>query len=365
MVIQSESGLPGTINVAPLIGLIIVTYNSENVVLECLESVFSGMQSQHLRVVVVDNDSQDGTVDAIEQWAAGKRLVEYGLSLPLGALKTGGRPTSCAVLLSPDDDAVWAHLTVIRSPINGGYAHGVNSAIRFLASSSTPVCGFWVLNPDCVAAPGAAAVVIAYAMSGANNFASGRCLLYEKPEIIQTDGGRVDRRTGVCRSVNAGRFLTEAKIPSPDALDYPTGANFYIPSPLADRLGLMDETFFLYFEEVEWAWRAKPGEVVPLVDAIVYHRGGASIGSATITQSASPMANYFSHRNRIRFVRRYLKASLFSAYVWTVAKSAQVLLKTGPAAAASLLAGAFELPPPRSVKSRIKGADAQHVAFGK
>ncbi|MFD1610323.1 glycosyltransferase family 2 protein [Sphingomonas tabacisoli] len=96
------------------LGVVIVAFNSADVILECLDSLFRAHAAASLRVVVVDNQSTDETREAIVAWAS-KASVEASTS------RVGGHRTG---ELAP--------LTLLLSDVNGGYAYGVNAGIRFL-----------------------------------------------------------------------------------------------------------------------------------------------------------------------------------------------------------------------------------------
>ena len=67
----------------------------------------------------------------------------------------------------------------------------------------------------------------------------------------------------------------------------------------------MDEGYFLYYEEVDWAQR-RGDLALRLADGvIVHHKVGSAIGSAAQGRGASAFANYYNYRSRMRFMRRY------------------------------------------------------------
>jgi hypothetical protein len=197
---------------------------------------------------------------------------------------------------------------------------------------------------------------------------SSRCIYYERPDMVQTDGGLVDRRTGVCSPANIGKPVVGTPLPDPSTLDFVTGANTIVSRRFLDQVGLMPEDYFLYYEEVDWAFRRGAGFPIELIEgAEIYHHGGTSIGSGGggLNRRPTPFANYFNHRNRLRFVARHLPQARASAAAWTAAKAAQVLVKGGWAEAEALIAGALDRPPPAGVGNRIKDPAARALAFGR
>ncbi|MFD1610322.1 glycosyltransferase family 2 protein [Sphingomonas tabacisoli] len=222
-----------------------------------------------------------------------------------------------------------------------------------------------MLNPDSVVPEATPGRFLERLESGPPAMLSSRCRYFETPELIQTDGGRVSRWTGTCHSMHAAAPAATTPLPDPATLDYVTGANIVVPRAFVDRIGLMPEDYFLYYEEVDWAFRRRgiPIELVP--DADIYHRGGTAIGSGTHSRLPGAFSFYFNQRNRVRFVRRHFPARLPVAAAWGVAKAAQVLLKGGVEPAYAVLAGSLGLPPPRAVVERISDPAARALAFGR
>jgi GT2 family glycosyltransferase len=194
---------------------------------------------------------------------------------------------------------------------------------------------------------------------------SCRTVFYDWPDRIQSAGGRVDRLTGVCHQRNYNAPVDAALTLDGSSLDWVTGANLLVSPAFLDRVGLMREDYFLYYEEVDWAFRRGEMPIVFLPGPVVYHRGGTAIGSGTLDRRPSPFSNYFNHRNRIRFARRFLSRWPVFAYLYGLAKAVQLVLLGSVAEAHAVVAGMFELPPPRAVEAKLHDANAAALAFGR
>jgi GT2 family glycosyltransferase len=342
------------------IGVVIVTFNSAPVIAECLESVFAS-RGADVAVVVVDNDSTDSTVQVIEDWASGRVPLSPRDDCPIRPLGPVAKPVRYTVSQAGDVPAE-APLVIVRSAVNGGFAHGVNRGLEVLARRKD-VSLFWVLNPDCVVPPGTAAAYLAAAAEGPFSLIGCRTIYYEHPDRIETDGGTVNRWTGVCSSVHA-RQAPDTPLPDARELDYVTGANMVASRTFLEAAGPMAEDYFLYYEEVDWASR-RGNLPLKLVDgAVVYHHGGTAIGSGTAARRASPFANYFNYRNRRLFARRHLSGSGPIILVYALLKAAQLFLMGARDEARAILAGAFLRPPPPDVKAKVKEGEARRLAFG-
>jgi GT2 family glycosyltransferase len=344
------------------LGVVIVAFNSADVILDCLDSLFASDDADRLDVVVVDNASGDDTRAAIVDWAAGKRHAPNPACVP-GQAAPAPKPIAMETVRVGEARSS-APLTLILSDVNGGYAYGVNAGLEYLRGSEG-LAGYWVLNPDSIVPPAAPSRFVAALGGQGEGLVSSRWRYVEEPGTIQTDGGRFSRWTGVCTSVNAGRPAAATTLPDGATLDFVTGANIVVPRGFVDRVGRMHEDDFLYYEEVDWAWRRGRQPITMVTGAEIYHRGGTSIGSSNGIRQASPFADYFNQRNRIWFVRRNFPLRAPVAIAWALAKAAQALLRSGPAQARAILAGALDLVPPRSVSERIKDIAARRRAFGR
>lgn len=182
-----------------------------------------------------------------------------------------------------------------------------------------------------------------------------------KPDVIQIDGGTLERRTGV--SGNAGLGQRHATTPAvdPNGLDFITGASLVASRNFYEAAGPMPEDYFLYYEEVDWAMRRGDLPLAYAEGAIVYHRAGTSIGSPTLDRPASPFSLYFKHRGRMRFVRRYLPGSRMTATLYSLTKAAQLALKGYRAEARAVIAGSFDRPPPAEVRDRLSPEAARRA----
>ena len=338
----------GTSAQPPAIGVAIVAFHSADVILDCLDSLFAS-EGASLRVAVTDNLSADETAQLVRDWAARRAEADPGFTFAELPADTGTAPD--------------AALTLLRSAFNGGYAHGVNASLSLLLRDPA-LDLFWVLNPDCEVTPDAAARYAAHGADGNFSLMCGRTLYKDTPERVQTDGGRVHRWTGVCSAVNIGRPAARAAMPKATSLDFIPGSNAVATRAFIDRAGLMTEDYFLYYEEVDWAFRRGDLPLRIVDDVIVYHYGGTSIGSGAVGRRATPFANYFNYRSRIRFLRRHRPLAVPVGLAYAAAKAAQLVLKGAGDEARALLAGAFGMGPPAAVRDRIAPGKARRLAFG-
>jgi GT2 family glycosyltransferase len=330
-----------------MIGAVIVGYQSGDVIGPCIRSLLASSGTA-VRIVVCDNASSDDTIDVV-------RSVAAEADLPVAEW-----PADKVGALGPED---LGQITLIRSPVNLGFAGAVNLGLRVLLADPG-VSLFWLLNPDGVATPGAAAAYLRAAEEGPFGLMGGRTLYHDPPNHIQSDGGRVSAWTGMCGNVNLGRLPDEVTMPDASAIDYISGANLVASRAFVEQVGLMTEDYFLYYEEVDWAARRGDLPLRLCPDALVLHHVGTSIGSATTARRASAFANYFNFRNRMRFMRRFHPVRLPVAYAYSMAKIASLVVKGAWSEAEGAFRGMHGLAPPDAVKDRI-APEARRLAFGR
>lgn len=304
--------------------VVILNWNGWRDTLECLESVF---RTDHpdFRVVVCDNDSSDGSLERIAAWAGGELDAP---ATPAGPMRDPSLPPvprpiryaeyDRAVAERGGDPALDPPLTLVRTGGNLGFAGGNNVGLRYALARGFDYV--WVLNNDTVVRPDALRRMVEEARRDPGAGIVGSTLVYyHAPDTVQAWGGAAYNRW-LALGWHLGK---DAPADAPvDAgavrarLAYVTGASMLVSRAFLEEVGLMNEEYFLYFEEVDWASRARgrfrmgyaPGSVV-------YHKEGGSIGSGERDAVKSWTADYHFVRNRILFTRRFNPVALPTVYL--------------------------------------------------
>ncbi len=335
----------------PSIGVIVVAFNSADVIVGCLDSLLAQEAGPPV-IVVVDNASSDGTVPTLRAWAAGRTDAQGRPLMQERDLKdaAGSVPPSRMVL--------------IHSGANRGFAGGVNIGLAALAATPE-IEHFWVLNPDAYADPKASGAILAAAQATPGyGLMSGRVCYSEPPFNVQIDGGTINHWTGVTSNINHGQDSATAPWPNADQMEFVTGANMVASRRFYENVGPLREDYFLYYEEVDWALRRGALPIVVAPGFMVFHHAGTSIGSPTLTRIGSPFAFWFKYRSRRIFVSRFDPLALPVAAAYATAKSGQLMLRGAFPQAFALLRGFYGLPAPKSVRERFS-PEAARIAFGK
>ena len=185
--------------------------------------------------------------------------------------------------------------------------------------------GAWILNPDTWPKPDALAELIAFAVKRRKGMVQSRIMFPDRSDIASSRGLKWHKLRAAVKGVDI--FAPVSPAPDPDdierRIDSPTGVSFYVTRACIDRIGLMDDSYWLYWEDFDWGVRAKAACGVGYAhNSIVPHIGGASTGAARNRAKRSATAVYLGNRNKLHFVRQHHPGW----FVWTVFVS---FLRTG------------------------------------
>ncbi|MFQ3595730.1 MAG: glycosyltransferase family 2 protein [Sphingomonadaceae bacterium] len=302
--------VPAAAAVQPRLAVVIVNWNGWRDTLECLEAI---LRSKVLpRVLVIDNGSDDGSVERILAWASGAEPWEP----PAGPLRRLSHPPLAKPvpvrLLTPDEAATTPPgdelLTIIASGENIGFAAGNNVCMRHaLLDPRISYC--WCLNNDAIPDPGAVGALVAR-MDATHKV--GMCgtqvRYYHRPGHWQAlNGHRFRLLTGMSRGIGLNVPVNRPFDPKKVAqeTDFVLGASLAVSRAFLETVGYMEESYFLYFEEMDWSVRNRGRFAIAFANgAIVYHKEGGSIGSSTRRGHRSALSEYYLMRSRIKFYRR-------------------------------------------------------------
>jgi hypothetical protein len=101
-----------------------------------------------------------------------------------------------------------------------------------------------------------------------------------------------------------------------------------LPRQFIDDVGLMDERYFLYYEEIDWVLRSQGRYALCYADdARVYHKEGSSIGSPTGERPSSTLSDFYIFRNKLWLTRRHFPLGLPSVYLATALQAVRRALR--------------------------------------
>ncbi len=264
----------------PRLSIVIVTYNSLSQIDACLASLSTHPPSLDHETLIVDNASPDGTAGAVRQRWPHVRVIDQGVNLGFaGASNVGIRQTSgeLVLLLNPDT----------TSPAG---------ALDALVASLDARPDAAVVGPRLVDARGRAELSFG-SMIGPLAELRQKLLVTGNDRGTPLVGTYVDRLTRRAREV-----------------DWVSGACLLVRRADAEAVGLLDERYFMYAEDVDFcaAIRARGRRVIFTPEAEVVHLRGWSVASmpraVEVAYRRSQLAFYAKHHpGWVPLLRAYLK----------------------------------------------------------
>jgi GT2 family glycosyltransferase len=295
--------------------VILVNRNNKADTIECLESL--RRCEGDFDVFVSDNASTDGSIEAIRDWAEGRVRVDTSSTawdairdhpIEVKALTYGVYASEAQAKADPRPR--W--LTVASTGGSKGFPAGNNVGLRHGLARNYDY--FWILNNDTVVEPTALVRLVARMQSDAQIGICGSTLVfYARPDIVQAWGGSTYHpRSATSQAQGHGQPL-----PPPEALHSPQmiiGASMFCSRPFLEKVGLMNEELYLYFEEMDWTLRMQPhfkNGYEP--QSIVYHKHGGTMGGSRKgggKKRPSRHRIYYMTLNRVLFTRKHYPGSL-------------------------------------------------------
>lgn len=292
---------------APKVAVVILNWNGFSDTIACLDSLLPNLPTSY-QVIVCDNDSQDGSLTKINEWASGR--ADF-LGQPDSIQNHAVRPIAYIEYDRMQAEAGGSvndpQLVLVRTGANLGFAGGNNVGLRYaLARGFNYV---WLLNNDTVVnARTLPALLERMEMDSTIGMCGSTLVYYYEPETVQALGGAwYDFKKGIGSHLGVGEAL---KLPRDiadieNALDYVVGASMMVSRPFLEQVGLMCEDYFLYFEELDWAMRAKGRfRLAWAPESLVWHKEGGSIGSSHRSRPSTTSLRYL-YPNRLRFANRF------------------------------------------------------------
>jgi GT2 family glycosyltransferase len=282
----------------PQLSIIIVNWNTRELTVNCLRSVFASSDGLSLDVILIDNASSDDSVEAVRR--------------------------------------EFPQVKLICNPRNIGFAGANNIGMEQACGES-----LLLLNSDTVVPPGALGAAYAYLQSHPDVGLCGIKLL-NPDRSFQASYAHFPSLAGELLSATGlGARLVSPYYPSPrpvdgeaaQEVDWVAGAFMLVRRATYDRVGGMDTGYFMYSEETDWCYRIKRAgwSIRYLPEVSIIHIGGAS----TRQRSAEMTAEL--NKSKIRFFEKHygaararrLRAGLSAVY-WARESVSRVMAAVAP-----------------------------------
>lgn len=257
------------------LSVVVVSFNSGDYLRRCLASVLGHTKGVSCEVIVVDNASWDGSAEMVE--------------------------------------AEFPQVTLIPLPVNVGFAAGCNRGIERAAGEF-----ILLLNPDTELAEDAFSPMVAYCRQNPSVGILG-------PKLLNSDGSLqlscrrfpshltslFNRQSVLTRLFPGNPFsrrylMTDWAHDRIERVDWLSGACMMLRREMVERIGGMDEGYFMYIEDVDLCYRAHQAgyEVVYFPQVSVTHH----IGKSTETMPNRSIVQW--HRSMWRYYRKHMRGNL-------------------------------------------------------
>lgn len=286
----------------PTVLTIILNWRTAEMTLHAVEAAHREMAGIAGEIVVVDNDSGDGS---FEQISAGIR------------------------------DAGFARVRVLQAGRNGGYGAGNNVGFRAGLSDGRRPDYFYVLNSDAFPDKGAVAALVAYLEANPSVGLAGSYIhgpdgdphgtAFRFPSILGEFEGSA--RLGPVSRLLASHVVAMPLPEETRPVDWLAGASVMIRQSVLDRIGLFDEAYFLYFEETDLCLRARRAgwPTVYVRESEVTHIGSVSTGMGRWTRTPGywfdSRQRYFTVNHGRAYAAAATAACVAGHLVWKIRKT--------------------------------------------
>jgi len=251
----------------PNIKILVLNWNGENIVEECLSSLQS-IDYNDFSIDIIDNGSSDNSISVIEQYF-------------------------------PD-------ITIHKIDKNLGYSKGYNLIFKKLKND--PFEYYLLLNNDVTVDKNILNALVQKQKEFGDNHIYGPKIYYSNNKSkLWYAGGYINKFLGISHHIGINKFEKNIKYKTIQT-NYISGCCMLIKKELINNLNGFNEIFKMYYEDVDLCYRASKLSVKCFVvdNAIIYHKVSYSIGNNTlrkiITKLISQFKFIYNHNNFILFV---------------------------------------------------------------
>ena len=296
--------------------IVLLNYNGFLDTMECLESVLK-LDYENFQVIVVDNSDTTESFENLTHWGLGNLEVKESLFENL-VFPLEQKPINSCTISEDEifDKELNTKIVFVKANQNMGFAAGNNIALKYILKFGTPDSYIWLLNNDIVVDKEALSIIVEQmSLHKEEKCIYGTPLLdYYNPTTIQLIGGVYNKKTGLSSHFGEGNAKDDYDTNFDEAvrkIDYPTGASMLIKMTFLRELGLLNEDYFLFFEELDWVSRGKVigGKVSILNYFGVFHKQGESTKSK-FNKKKSEFIDLVSLNSRILFATKFNKANV-------------------------------------------------------
>lgn len=271
----------------PKLSIIVVTYNSEKLISPCLESISKTTSNLDLEIIIIDNNSIDKSGDAVKDY----------------------------IIKNP---SFGSKIRLFKNKKNIGFARAVNQGIRLSNGKF-----ILLLNPDMRVLNKTITSSLEFLEKNRKAGILGGQFLYPETFKIQSSFGNfpsLDTELcyafGLHKIFSCGRFIVKnifssSRFKKTYKVDWVSGGFMMIRKNVLEKIGLLDENFFMYLEDIDFCYRAKQAGFgayyFPIAQVIHHHMASSKRDlSKPIIYEARSLLYYFKKYKKSVSVLKFL-----------------------------------------------------------
>lgn len=292
--------------------IIILNWNGWEDTIECLESLYR-ITYPNYEVIVVDNNSSNNSVGMLKKWAQGKEKISspyfkyYKKNKPIKYLEYTKEELDKGQYLKdkkkldffPSDKKLF----ILKNDKNYGFTGGNNIALNQILNEGRSEY-ILLLNNDTIVSRDFLTELIRVIENRKNvGIVGSKIYNYgfkKRQNIIQSAGSTINLYTGNI-TMYGGNQIDRKQFDDIRTVDYISGTCLLIKREAVQKIGLLNDKLFAYFEDVDWCLRAKEKkyDIVYAPGSTIWHKGGK-------TSSKIPeLLMYYRVRNRFLIEKRF------------------------------------------------------------
>lgn len=251
--------------------ILIVNWNGYDDTVECLNSL-NNLSAEEFQTIVVDNGS---SVDSY-------------------------------LLLKKN----FPNIKIFRSETNLGFSGGNNLGIKLALQNKADY--ILLLNNDTVVEPNFISQLLrVFELDENTGIASPKINYYDSPDIVWSAGGRISKIRG--SGFALGNIKSDSISEEIKEVSFVSGCCMLIKKEVFDKVGFLDDDFFLYLEDTDFCIRVRDAgfKIFVANKSVIYHK----VSKSTI-KLEKPVSLYYTTRNRLLLVRKHFKAYLPVTFIY-------------------------------------------------
>lgn len=288
----------------PKVSITILNWNGWKDTVECLESLYQ-INYPNYDVVLVDNGSEDESLEKIRDYCGGKIKIESNFfkyskkNKPITIFEHDEKELK----IKNDNNEINSfpsnrELILIKNDKNCGFTEGNNIAMRYILKSLNSDYTL-LLNNDTVVDTDFLDELITAAENDPHVGIIGpKIYYYDENNMIFSIGGKINPWTGRTPFIGWGE-TDKGQFEDVVEVDYVSGCALLIRNDLIKKIGLLNEDYFSYYEETEWCVKAKIAGYFIICNpkSKIWHK-------IAVTSKKSDLYIYYITRNRFLFLKR-------------------------------------------------------------